>query len=268
MIIKNYLNLLFYRTYGNGFPLIILHGLYGSSDNWVTIGKILSKDFKVIIPDQRNHGQSFHHPAMDFETLTEDLKMFVDELELKKFHLIGHSIGGKVAANFTQQYPDRVGKVVFVDISPYNTTPSKKIIKFHQLVISVLNELDLSAFTDRESLKNYLLAKLFSPELVNFLMKNFYQIKNKTFVSKLNIEAIYNHMDAVLGEIEITNLIKNQAMILKGGNSDYFKASDFPYIKLRFPNAEMKIIEGTTHWVHAEKPKEFLELISSFLKSA
>jgi len=228
---------------------------------------MLAKDFKVIIPDQRNHGQSFHHPAMDFDIMTEDLKMFVDELGLKHFHLIGHSMGGKVAANFTQHYPDRVEKVVFVDILPYNTKPSKKIIKFHKIVISALNELDLTAFADRESLKNYLLSKLYSPELVNFLMKDFYLTKDKTFVSKLNINAIYNHMDDVLSEVEITKTIENQAMFIKGGDSEYFMVSDFPHIKLRFPNAEMKIIDGTTHWVHAEKPKEFLKLISSFLKS-
>lgn len=260
--------MLFYRTYGNGFPVIILHGLYGSSDNWITTGKNLANDFKVIIPDQRNHGQSFHHPAMNFEVLTKDLKTFVDDLGLNHFHLIGHSMGGKVAANFTQQYPDRVEKVVFVDILPYNAKSSDKIIKFHNLVISVLNELDLTVFSNRESLKKHLLSKLFSHRLVSFLMKNFYQTKDKTFASKLNIVAIYNHLNDLLAEVEITKPIKNQAMIIKGGDSEYINVADFPNIKLRFPNAKMEIIEGATHWVHAEKPKEFLELTSSFLKSA
>ncbi len=260
--------MLFYRTYGDGFPVIILHGLYGSSDNWVTIGKKLANNFKVIIPDQRNHGQSFHHPAMDFDALTQDLKTFVDELELKQFHIIGHSMGGKVATNFMQQYPEFVKKAILVDISPYNTKPSKKIIKFHQLVIGVLKQLDLTTYSSRLELKNDLLAKLFSPELVNFLMKDFYLDKNGKFVSKLNIEAIYNHVDEILGEVTINNsVVKTPVLIVKGGNSEYFKEGDFPNIKTKFQNIQMSIIPNTTHWLHAEKPKEFYELVYSFLKS-
>ncbi len=259
--------MLFYRTYGNGFPVIILHGLYGSSDNWVTVAKKLAVDFKVILPDQRNHGKSFHHPEMNFNVLTEDLKNFVDELKLKRFHLIGHSMGGKVVANFTQQYPDRVAKIIFVDISPYNTKPSKKIIKFHRLVISVLNELDLTEFSSRDELKNHLLSRLFSPELVNFLMKNFYPATEKGFLSKLNISAINNNVNAILGEVTIENEIDTPLLIIKGGNSEYFNAGDFPNIKIKFPNARMTIIPDTTHWLHAEKPEEFHELIFSFFKS-
>jgi len=259
--------MLFYRTYGNGFPVIILHGLYGSSDNWVTIGKKLANDFKVVIPDQRNHGQSFHHPAMDFDVLTQDLKAFIDELGLNQFHIIGHSMGGKVAANFVQLYPNLVEKVIFVDVSPHNTKPSKKIIKFHQLVIGVLKQMDLDTYLSRSELKKDLLAKLFSPELVNFLMKDFYLDKNGKFISKLNIEAIYNHVDEILGEVKINRVVKTPAIIIKGGNSEYFKESDFPNIKMNFPNIQMSIIPETTHWLHAEKPKEFYELVNSFFKS-
>ena len=259
--------MLFYRTYGNGFPVIILHGLYGSSDNWVTIGRNLANDFKVIIPDQRNHGQSFHHPDMDFNILTQDLKIFVDELGLKRFYLIGHSMGGKVVANFMQQYPDFVEKAVLVDILPCNTNPNKSIIEFHQLLIGVLKQMDLNAYRSRSELKNDLLAKLFSPELVSFLMKDFYLDKNGKFISKLNIGAIYNHVDKILGEVEINRIVKTPMLIIKGGDSEYFKAEDFPNIKTKFPNIQMSIIQGTTHWLHAEKPKEFYKLVYSFLKS-
>ncbi len=259
--------MLFYRTYGTGFPVIILHGLYGASDNWVTIGKKLAGNFKVIIPDQRNHGQSFHHPEMNFQVLAEDLKMLVDELSIKRFHIIGHSMGGKVAANFMQQYPEYIEKTILVDISPYNTKPSKKIIKFHRLVISVLNDLNLKSFSSRQELKKYLESKLFSELLVNFLMKNFYPLSDGGFASKLNIPAIKNNVDSILGEVFISRKIHKQIMIVKGGVSEYFKASDFPNIKMKFPNARMEIIPETTHWLHAEKPEEFYALTVSFLKS-
>jgi len=259
--------MLFYRTYGKGLPVIILHGLYGSSDNWVTIGKMLANNFKVIIPDQRNHGQSFHHPEMNFQVLTEDLKMFADELKLQRFYIIGHSMGGKVAANFMQQYPEYVEKTVLVDISPYNSNPSKKIIKFHHLVISVLNDLNLASFSSRQALKKYLESKLFSELLVNFLMKNFSPLSAGGFVSRLNISAIKNNVDSILGEVPIAHKIYTPIMIIKGGASEYFKAGDFQNIKTKFPNARMKIIPETTHWLHAEKPKEFYESVYSFLKS-
>lgn len=259
--------MLFYRTYGTGFPVIILHGLYGASDNWVTIAKKLAKDFKVIIPDQRNHGKSFHHPEINFDVLTQDLKEFVDELKIKRFHIIGHSMGGKVAVNFMQKHPEYVEKVIFVDVAPTNTNPSKKIIKFHKLVISILNDLNLKSFSSRQQLKKHLESKLFSELLVNFLMKNFYHIPAGGFDSKLNIIAVKDNIDKILGEVSINKKIINQSLIIKGGDSEYFKAEDFPNIKLKFPNIKMEIIPKTTHWVHAENPKEFYRLTVSFLKN-
>ncbi len=258
--------MLYYKEFGQGFPIIILHGLYGSSDNWVTIAKKLASEFRVIIPDQRNHGRSFHAPEMNFEILTDDLYNFINELNLNKVHLLGHSMGGKVASNYIKRYPENVDKLIMVDVSPFNTKPSKKVIKFHQLVISILCELNLEDYRTRQELKKDLTDKLFSPPLVDFLMKNFYIATSGKFDSRINIQAIKENIDVILGDIDVDNIILNHAIIIKGGDSDYFKINDFDNIRKKFPNIELAVIENTTHWLHAEKPNEFYRIVKSFLK--
>lgn len=258
--------MLYYKEYGQGSPIVILHGLYGSSDNWVTIARKFALDFRVIIPDQRNHGHSFHDDEMNFNVLTNDLLEFTKELNLQKFHIIGHSLGGKVAANFVQFNSEKVDKLIMVDVSPYHTKPSKKIIKFHQLVINVLAELDYPSFSFRQALKQELLSKLFSPLLVDFLMKNFYLNSHKKFESLINIPAIQKNIDVILGEVTIKNKVLNHSLIMKGGDSEYFNIDDFDNIKTKFPNIGLSVIDNTTHWLHAEKPNEFYKITDSFLK--
>lgn len=258
--------MLFYREYGKGFPVIILHGLYGSSDNWISIGKKIASTFRVIIPDQRNHGHSFHHKDINFDLLSQDLKEFLDILKIDRCHIIGHSMGGKVAANFAQLYPKRIEKIIFVDIAPVNTKPNKKIIKYHQLIISILADLDLKSFYNRKQLREYLHQKLLSEALVNFLLKNFYYTKDKGMQSRLNICSIKNNINSILGEITIHSPLYHHSLIIKGGNSSYFKVDDFSNIKKKFPNISLEIIDDTTHWLHAEKPKKFYSKSITFLK--
>src|SRR5512133_2376601 len=110
---------LFCRKYGNGPPLIILHGLFGSSDNWVTIAKNLSDSFTVYLPDQRNHGQSPHSDVHDYDSMRDDLFELVNDLSLKKFFLAGHSMGGKTAISFALKWPEMLNGLLIADISPF-----------------------------------------------------------------------------------------------------------------------------------------------------
>ena len=109
---------LFFRKYGNGPPLVILHGLYGSSDNWVTIAKILSDSFTVYLPDQRNHGQSPHSDIHDYDSMRDDLLEFVRDQSINKFFLAGHSMGGKTAIAFALKWPEMLNGLLIADISP------------------------------------------------------------------------------------------------------------------------------------------------------
>src|SRR5674536_156004 len=110
---------LFYRKYGNGPPLIILHGLYGSSDNWITIAKSLSDSFTVYLPDQRNHGRSPHSPIHDYDSMRDDLFELANDLKLKKFFLAGHSMGGKTAISFAIKWPEMLDGLFIADISTF-----------------------------------------------------------------------------------------------------------------------------------------------------
>ena len=110
---------LFYRKFGDGPPLIILHGLYGSSDNWVSIAKKLGDSFTVYLPDQRNHGQSPHSDIHDYDSMRDDLFELVTELRLKKFFLAGHSMGGKTAMAFAVKWPEMINGLLIADISPF-----------------------------------------------------------------------------------------------------------------------------------------------------
>src|SRR5512135_3012718 len=118
-LLTNTVMKLFFRKYGEGLPLIILHGLYGSSDNWVSIAKILSSRFMVILPDQRNHGLSPKSNIHDYEALSEDVYELADHLKLEKFFLAGHSMGGKCAIRFALKWPERLQGLLVADISPF-----------------------------------------------------------------------------------------------------------------------------------------------------
>src|SRR6185295_3270371 len=109
---------LFYRQSGAGPPLIILHGLFGSSDNWYTLAKSFSAHFTVFLIDQRNHGQSPHSDDFDYSLLTEDLQEFIGEHKLQRPSIIGHSMGGKTAMNYAVRYGENVDKLIIVDIVP------------------------------------------------------------------------------------------------------------------------------------------------------
>src|SRR5512140_483624 len=123
---------LFYRKYGNGPPLVILHGLYGSSDNWGTVAKKLSDSFTVILPDQRNHGQSPHSTVHDYDSMRDDLYELVKDLKVKKFFLAGHSMGGKTAISFAVRWPELLNGLIIIDVSPFTDEKNQaKVFNHH-----------------------------------------------------------------------------------------------------------------------------------------
>jgi len=142
---------LFFRKYGEGPPLIILHGLYGSSDNWATIAKNLSDSFTVYLPDQRNHGQSPHSDIHDYDSMREDLYELATDLTLKKFFLAGHSMGGKTAISFALKYPEMLNGLLIADISPFlNEAHNKVAYSQHKSILEALLSIDLTNIMRRD----------------------------------------------------------------------------------------------------------------------
>jgi pimeloyl-ACP methyl ester carboxylesterase len=252
---------LFFRVYGQGPPLIILHGLFGLSDNWVTIGKKLASQYTVYIPDLRNHGQSPHSPVFDFPSLEDDLLGFIEKHDLVKPVIIGHSLGGKTAMFFALHQPDHVSKLVIVDISlrryPHNTD--------HQELINAMLTVDMDSAQSRSDVERQLESLVRSPKLRQFLMKSVYWKESDHLGWRLNVKAINENLHAVFEGVDITGEYTGPALFIRGGLSTYVSDDDIILIKKKFPAAVVRTIPMATHWVHADAPGEFYEILSEFL---
>ncbi|MFW6101193.1 MAG: alpha/beta fold hydrolase [Bacteroidota bacterium] len=268
---------LFFRQMGDGEPLVILHGLYGSSDNWMNIGKILSDSYSVYLVDQRNHGHSPHTYKHNYPAMRDDLLEFMKKQGIEKADLIGHSMGGKTAMFFSVAYPEMVHKMIVVDIAPtpYQmlTEPNPQALN-HLNIINALNNLDIAQISTIKEADNQLSGFIPYQRVRQFLLKNLKRDKDGTFKWLLNIETLRNELPAILDGLNPDNYQSNNAdisfpvLFIKGENSDYIQQKDREAILKIFPDAGIQTIAGAGHWVHAEKRTEFLQTVRQFLSPA
>lgn len=260
-----------YRKYGNGSPLIILHGLYGSSDNWISIGKVLSSHFQVFILDQRNHGHSPHSMNHTYKAMREDLREFMDDHKIKKATLIGHSMGGKTAMLFASTYPHRVNNLIVIDIAPKNyssTSLYSQQTQQHRDIISTMMNFNLKGLHNRTEINNILSRHIHSDRIRQFILKNLKRKSDKEFDWKLNIYAINQNLTEIMDGIE-TKLLTQPltafpVLFIRGDNSNYILDEDSNLIYTVFPQAKIVTIQNTTHWIHSEKPKQLANTIKQF----
>ncbi len=263
---------LFYREFGSGIPLIILHGLYGSSDNWVSIARALSKDFRVIIPDQRNHGLSPHNIVHSYESMSSDLNELVRDLKLTKFLLLGHSMGGKTAAFYALKWPEMLAGMMIIDISPFKTSKHQNpLADFHLNVLKAINNLPLKNISTREEADLLLSESISSPRIRSFLLKNLTRAKDKSFSWKLNAENLKINIDNILDGFDRNkadyNIISGFPVVfVRALNSGYIPESDYSDIRKIFPGSDIISVEDASHWIHAEKPDQIIELIYSMIE--
>ena len=191
---------LFYRKYGSGPPLIILHGLYGSSDNWVSVAKSISGRFTVFLPDQRNHGLSPHSDIHDYDSMKEDLYELVMDLRLSRFFLAGHSMGGKTAVNFALNWPEKLYGLVIADISPFaeKNRFQEEFNQNFQILNSMLN-LKLSGITSRSDIESQLITTIGSEKVRGLMMKNLRREPDNSFSWKINATALLKNLDRIHG---------------------------------------------------------------------
>jgi esterase len=253
---------LFFREFGEGQPVIILHGLFGQSDNWVTVGRRIADQFHVYIPDQRNHGQSPHTSIHSFPAMTDDLAEFIEELHIENPVLIGHSMGGKVAMTYALENPGKVKKLVVIDISP-RRYPERIT---HTQVISQMISIDLETLTTRGEVEKILNSTIADTRVRMFILKNLYYKIHGKLAWRLNLDAISQSMDLLFDSICSENQYKGPTLFIRGGKSDYVPDADIPMIKSMFPEAVIKTITGASHWVHADAPEELCFMLSSFLE--
>ncbi len=250
---------LFYREMGRGDPLIILHGLFGMSDNWMTLGRRFSREFRVFLLDLRNHGRSPHDAQFDYDSMVQDLLEFVDDHHLGQVHLLGHSMGGKTAMLFSLNYPGRVKSLIVVDIAPraYHHSRFKQFLKLLLLM-------DLSKLHTRIESDRYLAAKIPQTPIRQFLLKNLRRNEQNRFEWKINLPALYQNVDRILAAIDSDETYQGPTLFLKGEQSEYIRPGDAQTINALFPQAKIVTVPGATHWVHADAPEFLYRMVVKF----
>lgn len=254
---------LHHKIYGDGPVLIILHGLFGFSDNWRTIAKNLENDFRVILVDLRNHGRSPHDEVMNWEVMMEDVHELILDLDFEIVSVLGHSMGGKVAMQLAVTYPEIIDKLIVVDIAPRHYPPH------HAAVIEAIQALDPSLISTRSEAEKILRTFLGDDEsTIQFLMKNISRLPEGGFEWKANMPVIIQSYENLMEDIRAMHPFLGPVLFIRGASSGYIKTSDEPAIRQYFPEAEIRSIPAAGHWVHADQPEAITDAISGFLSQA
>ena len=251
---------LHFRTLGEGQPFVIMHGLFGTSDNWQTLGRRFSETHKVYLVDMRNHGRTDHSHEFDYQLMADDIKEFVTTENLQNPIIMGHSMGGKAAMNFALQNPDLLERLIVVDIAP------KAYPVHHDQIIEGLKSVDLGNLKSRNDADEQLKPYIPEPDVRMFLMKNLYRKEDNTFAWRVNLKAVDENIEKMGAAITSGSPFTKPTLFVRGGKSRYIKPEDeFDTICHLFPNVEIETIEEAGHWVHAEAPDRFYDIVMNFL---
>lgn len=242
---------------GSGPPLIIAHGLFGSSDNWQTLARKFAEIFSVYTIDLRNHGRSPHHQEMNFEVMAGDIfELCLDE-NLEKVFLIGHSLGGKTVLRFAQLHGSLVEKIVVADMGVKQYPPQ------HNHIIDALFAVDFSKVNSRKAVEAILEQRLAESAVKQFLLKNLYWAEQDKLAWRFNLKAISQAVDKLNAALPGQRIIA-RTLFLRGENSGYIRDTDWPGILAIAPNSMLQTIAGAGHWIHADAPSEFLKCTLGF----
>lgn len=253
---------LHHRITGTGQPLVMLHGLFGSQENLGAIGRALAEQYQIHGLDLRNHGRSPHTEDHSYALMVEDVVTYLDRMGIERAHFLGHSMGGKTVMQLALDHPQRVERLVVLDIAPVLYEPH------HQQIMAGLHSLDLETLGSRNEADQLLAA--YVPELPvrQFLLKNLVKTESGRLGWRINLEALTRNYAEIMAGQHSTQPFPRPALFVKGGDSDYIQAEYWPRIQELFPAAVMRIIPRTGHWLHAEKPEVVAAVIRRFLQSA
>ncbi len=262
---------LFFRKIGEGQPFIILHGLFGQSDNWNTFGKQFAEaGFAVYLVDARNHGLSPHSDVWNYQSMSDDVLELIEDNDLLKdgkIILLGHSMGGKTAMKFALQHQELLDKLIVVDIAPKAYPPH------HGDILKALNEVNLKTIKTRKEAETILSQYISDFGTKQFLLKNLYWPENIVntesggFAWRFNLKVITQKINEIGEAITAESPCNTPALFIKGERSGYVMDKDKEEIKKLFPNSRMETTSGAGHWVHVEKPKEFYETVLKFINN-
>ncbi len=246
---------------GEGQPFVILHGFLGMSDNWKTLGKKFSEaGYQVHLVDQRNHGRSPHSNDFSYTFMSNDLLHYCEEHHLENIILLGHSMGGKTAMEFSCNYPNKVSKLIIADIAP------KYYPLHHQDILDSLQALDFERINSRSAADAILSEYIKDLGTRMFLLKNLYRKEGNHFGLRINLEVLNEKVIEIGRALEASKQFTKPTLFLRGDKSNYIKNTDINTIKNQFLLAEIETVSNSGHWLHAENPKEFYDKTIIFLE--
>lgn len=243
---------------GDGVPLIVAHGLFGAARNWRGLAKRMAAGRRAVAVDMRNHGASPHDPVHDYHAMADDLAEVI-EAEGGRAAVLGHSMGGKAAMMLAQTRPELVERLIVADIAPVAYDHS---LSHH---VAAMRSIDLAGLTRRSEVEKALSARIPEPGVAGFLAQSA-DLTAEPPRWTLNLDALDDQMDLIVGYPDENGIYDGPALFLHGGKSDYVTPDAHERIQSLFPAALFETLEGTGHWLHAEKPREFIAAVSGFLK--
>ncbi len=246
------------QIFGEGAPLLIMHGVFGMGDNWKTLARRWSEHYQVHVLDMRNHGRSPHSEAFSYEVMSDDVREYLEDHGLSSAHLLGHSMGGKVGMLFACLYPEHTRSLTVADIGPQSYRPH------HEQVVAALEGLDLSQISSRREAQEQFGPDL-PPGVRQFLLKNLYWESKESLGWRFNLPVLARSVRGETAGLPPQAQYDGPVLFVRGGRSAYLPDEALPQLHEHFPQAQLKTLPEAGHWLHAEQPQAFYELIQAFL---
>lgn len=252
-----------FKKVGKGTEtVLILHGLFGSLDNWMSHAKLLSENnYTVYLIDQRNHGRSPHDPVFNYESMAADLNEFILDHQISNPYLVGHSMGGKTVMHFVVNYDTPIKKLMVVDIAPKAYPPH------HESIIKAFRSVDINNITKRSDALEAMSVIIDDLGVMQFLLKNLDRKKEGGFRWKVNLDVIIDNIENVGGTFETNLTSELETLFVRGGKSNYILNEDRALLKKHFPNSNLLTIKDAGHWVHAEQFDNFTKVLIQYLNA-
>ncbi|AIM38242.1 alpha/beta hydrolase [Sphingobacterium sp. ML3W] len=248
-----------YGAENNGIPLVVIHGLFGMSDNWGTFGRSFGENRQVHLLDLRNHGRSFHSDEMSIEVMVDDLSAYIASIGADQVYLLGHSLGGKVGMQFAIDHPEIMAKLIIADIAPKAYPPH------HEDIFNALCAVDIGSKENRKDVQTALEQYIKEPGVIQFLLKNVYIKEDRSLGWRFNLEVLQGKYEDFITVGVKSGIFKGPTLFLAGEKSRYILPEDKAHIEAQFPQAVIKTIPNAGHWVQAENPQAFDAFVEEFL---
>lgn len=249
---------LHHRRMGRGRPLVVLHGLFGSADNWNSIGKAWSDSFDVVLVDQRDHGRSPHTDRITYPGMADDVAALITDLGLREAVVVGHSMGGKTGMVLAQRHPGLLHRLVVIDMGPREYPVHR-----HAHILEALTTCDLERLRTRKEVEEHLAGHIPEPGVVQFLLKSLYWVTPDQLGWRFNVPLLARDIADILAAAG-AEVVHTPTLFIRGGQSDYITREDLPQLREQFPRSRVETIDYAGHWVHVQAPDEVIALVRDF----